>query len=173
MKRSRKAPDLYHGEIATEPDLAQKLMMALVQEQAVKDLNGAVAALQARNDVVSDKIGTTGFCMGGGLALLLHMSNSDVKASAPFYGVPMGDLANASAIHGAVLGIYAGLDGFVTHEYVDQVQNALNDAHVPNEIIVYADADHGFFNDTSDAFKADDAADSWNKLKSFFALNLS
>jgi len=44
---------------------------------------------------------------------------------------------------------------------------------VPNEIIVYADADHGFFNDTGDVFKADDAADSWDKLKSFFASNLS
>lgn len=167
------APDLYHGEVAAEPDLAQKLMMSLVQEQAVKDMNGAVAALQARDDVVSDKIGTTGFCMGGGLALLLHMSNSDVKASAPFYGVPMGDLANVSKIQGGVLGIYAGLDGFVTQEYVDQVQNALNDANVPNEIIVYAEADHGFFNDTGDVFKADDAADSWDKLKSFFASNLS
>ena len=167
------APDLYHGEVAAEPDLAQKLMMSLVQEQAVKDMNGAVAALQARSDVVSDKIGTTGFCMGGGLALLLHMSNSDVKASAPFYGVPMGDLANVSNIQGGVLGIYAGLDGFVTQEYVDQVQNALNGANVPNEIIVYADADHGFFNDTSDVFKADDAADSWDKLKAFFASNLS
>ncbi len=167
------APDLYHGEVAAEPDLAQKLMMSLVQEQAVKDMNGAVSALQARDDVVSDKIGTTGFCMGGGLALLLHMSNSAVKASAPFYGVPMGDLANVSNIQGGVLGIYAGLDGFVTQEYVDKVQDALNDANVPNEIIVYADADHGFFNDTGDVFKADDAADSWDKLKSFFASNLS
>ncbi len=167
------APDLYHGEVAAEPDLAQKLMMSLVQEQAVKDMNGAVAALQARDDVVSDKIGTTGFCMGGGLALLLHMSNSDVKASAPFYGVPMGDLANVSNIQGGVLGIYAGLDGVVTQEYVDKVQNALNEASVPNEIIVYAEADHGFFNDTGDVFKADDAADSWDKLKTFFASNLS
>ena len=167
------APDLYHGEVAQEPDLAQKLMMLLVQEQAVKDMNGAVTALQARDDVVSDKIGTTGFCMGGGLALLLHMSNSAIKASAPFYGVQMGDLANVKNIEGGVLGIYAGQDGFVTQEYVDQVQTALNDASVSNEIIVYPDADHGFFNDTSEAFKADDAADSWGRLKTFFAANLS
>ncbi|MCZ6544695.1 MAG: dienelactone hydrolase family protein [Chloroflexi bacterium] len=166
------APDLYHGEVADEPDLAQKLMMAMVQEQATKDMNGAVAALQARDDVVSDRIGTTGFCMGGGLALLLHMQNGAVKASAPFYGVPMGDLADCKNIQGGVLGIYAGLDGFVTQEYVDQVGQALNDAGVPNEIVVYPEADHGFFNDTSDVFKADDASDSWEKLKTFFASNL-
>ena len=70
------------------------------------------------------------------------------------------------------MGIYAGLDGFVTQEYVEQVGQALNDANVPNEIVVYPEADHGFFNDTSDVFKADDASDSWEKLKTFFASNL-
>ncbi len=166
------APDLYHGEVAQEPDLAQKLMLSLVQEQAVKDMNGAVASLQARDDVVSDKIGVTGFCMGGGLALLLAMTNPAIQACAPFYGVPMGDLDDCKNIQGGVLGIYAGLDGFVTQEYVDQVQAALDTTDVPNDIIVYPDADHGFFNDTSDAHKADDAADSWDKLKTFFTANL-
>ena len=166
------APDLYHGEVAQEPDLAQKLMMSLVQEQAVQDMNGAVAALQARDDVIAGQIGVTGFCMGGGLSLLLAMKNPVIQACAPFYGVPMGDLAECREIKGAVLGIYAGLDGFVTQEYVDQIQAALDTADVPNDIIVYPDADHGFFNDTSDAHKADDAEDAWGKLKTFFNMNL-
>ena len=67
------APDLYHGQATAEPDEAQELMLALSQERAVTDLHGAVTALQARTDVLPDAIGVTGFCLGGGLALLLAM----------------------------------------------------------------------------------------------------
>ena len=42
------APDLYHGETATEPDGAGKLMMALNLEQAAKDMSGAVDLLVER-----------------------------------------------------------------------------------------------------------------------------
>ena len=166
------APDLYHGNVTAEPDEAQKLMMALQQDKAVVDMNGAVAALQARDDVDGSKVGVTGFCLGGGLALLLAMKNPAVTAAAPFYGVPMGDLAEASNIQGGVLGLYAGQDGFVTSDYVDEVHAALRSAGVSHEIHTYPDAGHAFFNDTSEAFKADDAADAWERLKAFFAAQL-
>lgn len=163
------APDLYHGNVTAEPDEAQKFMMALQQDKAVVDMNGAVSALQARDDVIGAKIGVTGFCLGGGLALLLAMKNPAVTAAAPFYGVPMGDLSEAANIQGGVLGLYAGQDGFVTGEYVEQVRSALAAAGVSHEIHTYPEADHAFFNDTSDAYKEDDAGDAWERLTRFFA----
>ena len=166
------APDLYHGQATQEPGEAEKLMMALSQEQAVVDLNGAIAELQRRDDVMAEAIGTTGFCLGGGLALLLAMKNPAVKAAAPFYGVAMGDLAEAKNIKGAVLGIYGGRDEFVKAEYVAQVRQALEGAGVAHEIQVYAEADHGFFNDQSGHYKADDAADAWKRLLAFLAKQL-
>ena len=166
------APDLYHGNVTAEPDEAQKLMMALQQEKAVVDMNGAVSALQARDDVDSARVGVTGFCLGGGLALLLAMKNPAITAAAPFYGVPMGDLSEAANIQGGVLGLYAGQDGFVTAEYVDQVRRALEGAGVSHEIHTYPDADHAFFNDTTGAYKADDATDAWGRLTRFLAAQL-
>ena len=166
------APDLYHGNVTAEPDEAQKLMMAMQQDKAVVDMNGAVAALQARDDVAEGGIGVTGFCLGGGLALLLATKNPAVTAAAPFYGVPMGDLSEVSNIQGGVLGLYAGLDAFVTAEYVGQVRSALEAAGVSHEIHTYPEADHAFFNDTGDAYKADDAADAWERLKTFLAAQL-
>ena len=82
----------------------------------------------------------------------------------------MGDAGN---IQGAVMGFYAGRDEWITGEVVETIQSALNDAGVRNEIHMYQDSDHGFFNDTSpDVHDPEAAADAWDKLKAFFAAEL-
>src|SRR5512138_2288686 len=57
------APDLYHGQTASEPDTAGKLFMALNIAQAEKDLRGAVTYLAGQSS--TSKVGAVGFCMGG------------------------------------------------------------------------------------------------------------
>ena len=108
------APDLYHGETTTEPDEAGKLMMALNVEQAAKDMSGAVDNLQ-RGHAVASAVGVTGFCMGGGLALVLACHRPDaIKACVPFYGlIPWASAQpDWSKLDAAVLGHYAEQDGF-------------------------------------------------------------
>ncbi|MXX32115.1 MAG: dienelactone hydrolase family protein [Chloroflexi bacterium] len=166
------APDLFHGSVTAEPDEAQKLMMSLQEPNALVDMSGAVAALQARDDVRSDRIGVTGFCLGGGMSLLLAMNNPAVTAAAPFYGVPGAGLDNAAKIQGAVMGFFAGRDEWINAEVVESLQTALDGAGVRNEIHMYPDSDHGFFNDTSDIYDPEAAADAWDKLKAFFAAEL-
>ena len=63
------APDLYHGVKVTEPDEAAKLMMALELDRAARDMGGAVDEVAARSS--GNGVGVVGFCMGGGLALML------------------------------------------------------------------------------------------------------
>src|SRR3972149_8198882 len=41
------APDLYHGQVASEPDEARKLAMAMDRERAAKDMDGTVAYLKS------------------------------------------------------------------------------------------------------------------------------
>ncbi len=166
------APDLFHGAVTAEPDEAQKLMMTLQEPNALVDMSGAVAALQARDDVRSDRIGVTGFCLGGGMSLLLAMNNPAVTASAPFYGVPGAGMGDAGQIQGAVMGFFAGRDEWINAEVVEGIQSALDGAGVRNEIHMYEESDHGFFNDTSDIYDAEAAADAWDKLKAFFASEL-
>jgi carboxymethylenebutenolidase len=79
------APDFYRGERTTEPNEAEKLMLGLKVDQAAKDIAGAAAYLVSRDEVTSDKVGTVGFCMGGGLALLAGSVNEHIVATSCFY----------------------------------------------------------------------------------------
>ena len=82
------APDLFRGAVATEPDEAGKLMMALNLEQAAGDLGAAVEHLRESPMVRGDGLGVVGFCMGGGLALMLATQRpADIDACVAFYGL--------------------------------------------------------------------------------------
>ena len=60
------APDLNSGKQTDEPTLAQKYMMELNVEEAIKNLKSSINFF---NDRGIDQIASIGFCMGGGISL--------------------------------------------------------------------------------------------------------
>ncbi len=82
------APDLYDGVTADEPDEAGKMMMTMNLDAATRAMSDAVDWLTSSGRVRGSKVGCVGFCMGGGLALMLACARPDaVGPVAPFYGL--------------------------------------------------------------------------------------
>src|SRR5262245_38081497 len=63
------APDLYRGKVTDDPKKAMELLNNLTPEQAVADLKAATDALSKMDNVRKDKVGSIGWCMGGGYSL--------------------------------------------------------------------------------------------------------
>ena len=169
------APDLYRGETTTEPDEAGKLMMAMNIEQAAKDMAGAVDEVGLLAG--GDRVGVTGFCMGGGLALVLATQRPDkVKAVVPWYGIiPWPDLEpDWSRLDAPVLGHFAENDGFFTPEAVADLADTLESLDKDAELIVHPGVDHAFFNDTRpEVYDAETAGMCWQQTIGFFKTNLA
>jgi carboxymethylenebutenolidase len=170
------APDLYRGKTTTEPDEAQKLMMALNIEQAAKDMVGAVDFLTEHVAVTSKGVGVTGFCMGGALALWLATLRPTVSAVVPYYGVIGWPAAQPdwSKLNGPVQGHYAENDDFASPEAVKKLEDELRGLGKAVEFFIYPDAEHAFTNHHPPEVHHDEHTEAaWRRTIEFFRANVT
>ena len=127
------------------------------------------------------KLGAMGFCMGGHLTYLTACE-TDVAAAASFYGggiaAPQGPgggpatLSRTPKIRGRVLALFGGKDAMIPPPQVEAIRGALAARGGRDEVVVYPDADHGFFCDQRATYHEASAKDAWERVKRLFASEL-
>lgn len=165
------APDLYRGEIATEPDEASKKMMELKIDEAAKDMGGAFDYMRTSPTVFPHGVGCVGFCMGGALSLVLA-TRRPVGAAVVYYGLPNKE-PDYSKVEGSVLIHFAEHDGWASAENAQPMLDKLDALGIETEVHTYPGTSHAFFNDSRPEVYDKQAAElSWSTTIEFFRKHL-
>jgi carboxymethylenebutenolidase len=163
------APDLYRGKLARDSTEASQMMHNLAIEDGMETIREALAETKRSYNV--QKVGITGYCMGGTFALRAACEISELAAAAPFYGdIPEEDVLKKLSV--PTLFIAGKRDAWINPEKVNQLVEAARKYDLPVEAVSY-DADHAFFNDTRpEVYDAEAAADAWKRVVSLFRKQL-
>ena len=139
------AVDIYRGKVADSRESAGHLMGGLDFGSAVQDILAAARALKEKG---YKKIGITGFCMGGALAIASVASGSEFSAAVPFYGVPDLTKVPLGNIKIPVLAHFGDKDeakGFSDPETAYKLEAASKEAGVDFTLHMWS-AGHAFMN---------------------------
>ncbi|HKJ09926.1 MAG TPA: dienelactone hydrolase family protein [Gammaproteobacteria bacterium] len=162
------AVDLYGGRVTDDPDRARRWIGALNAKVLDAKLKAAVRAVQAPGRPLV----IMGWGFGGREALRAAVRMPDaISAVVDYYGVPLHDASELSALQGPVLGVFASRDTGVTPGQVAAFWKAMRAADQPLEIHVYA-ADHGFASPSSDGYDGVAAQAAWRATVAFLQRSL-
>jgi carboxymethylenebutenolidase len=134
------------------------------------DTAAGVAWLRAAG---SRSIFTIGFCFGGRHSWLAAAAGHGLAGAIGFYGRPgpgpdgsPGPAQRAAEIEAPILGLMGGADQGIPVDQVRAFEQALVEARVEHEIVVYDGAPHSFFDRRQEDF-ADASADAWSRVLGF------
>ena len=148
-------------------------------KRAAEDSEAFIAYLDSRSEVKGAKIGTTGYCMGGGISLTVAGTYPDrIAAAASFHG---GNLATddplsphllAPKIKARVLVAGADQDHGYPPEMAERLDEALTEAGVDHVCEIYPGALHGWTMTDFPVYNEAAAERHWTELFALFGETL-
>ncbi len=170
------AADLYSGRVGSNPDENMALVREIGAdpETMIANLDAAARFLRGRDDVTG-RVGTMGWCFGGGVALSYALGGEEHEATAIFYGSLVTDPTVLTSIDHEVYGSFAEMDNGIPPETVNEFVSALRAAGVENDVHIYDEVNHGFWLriDEDPELRTEPALDAWQRLKGYLRRTLS
>jgi len=182
------APDIYTGLGAPSADGAvdftpYRAIAAQLSDDVVDaDLVAAANFIRQGAGGAPQKIGVTGFCMGGGITLRATVdSASTFSAASVFYGkvrystsensngaiTPI-SLDYAPNIGVPLAGSWGARDTSILPDDVKALDAKLVELKKPHDFFIYEGAGHAFFDDTRESYVPAAAADAWVRTLAWF-----
>jgi len=161
------APDALFplGGYPGDEDKARELFAKLDQTKTREDF--VAAAAYARSIVGGNgKLGSVGFCFGGGMVNLLATRVPELVAGVPFYGAPA-EADQVGRIKAELVFAFADNDERINAAW-PAYEAALKRAGVKFEAFKYPGTQHGFNNDTTPRFDAAAAQQAWGRMLALF-----
>lgn len=167
------AVDLYEGQNTEKADEARALAEAVRnhKDAAFANLNAALEFLKTLPNVNSDRLGSVGWCFGGGWSYEMAKNNLGTKASVIYYGRfnPTDDLSIMSA---TIQGHFGADDKSIPVDDVKAFQAKLATLNGEHQVFIYENAGHAFANEDSDAYQQESAEKAWERTLEFLEANL-
>jgi carboxymethylenebutenolidase len=164
------AADLYQGRTGSNAEENRALVGETMADmpKVVANLDAAVAYLKTRPDVTG-KVGSMGWCFGGGVALSFGLDGVEHNATAIFYGRLVEDPEILARMDHEVYGTFAEKDQGIPPEQVARFEAALREAGIENDLHVYDAVNHGFWLrvDGDPELRTAPALDAWQRLKAY------
>src|SRR5260370_11625117 len=117
--------DLYRGKVATTSDMAHEITRGVREARVKRDLHAAFEFLASQPNVRKDRIGSIGWCMGGGYSLDVALQEPDLAADVINYGHLATDAEALKKINPPILGLFGGQDHGITPDDVHKFEHTL------------------------------------------------
>jgi carboxymethylenebutenolidase len=183
------SPHLYFREGPGSPDDVGARVRAaggVADAQVMGDVAGAMAFLRAQPEA-NRKVGVIGFCSGGRHTYLAACTLTGIDAAVDCWGGnvvvddpkllnakrPVAPIDLTDKLRCPLLGLFGNDDENPTADQVNRTEAVLERLGKAYEFHRYDGAGHAFFNTTRPAYRAEQAADGWNKVFAFFNRHLS
>jgi carboxymethylenebutenolidase len=148
------------------------LFAGMPKDKLTQDLVQAVDYLNTQGFVRPGKIGSVGFCFGGGMSINLAC-HAKLAADVVFYGDNPNPIELVEKIQCPVLGLY-GADDTRINSQLDNLVRAMVQYKRDFEMKIYPGAAHAFMNYTRpQVYREAPSKDAWERVVRFYERTLS
>ncbi len=162
------AVDLYRGKVTSDPEVAHELSRELPEDRAERDLKAAFSYLSSLTEVNKEKIGSIGWCFGGGYSLQTALMIPKLNACVINYGRLVTEKNSIDKINCPVLGIFGEQDRGIPPKSVKEFEDAMKKEGKNIKIVIYPKVGHAFMNpDNKGGYNKNAAGKAWLEIYSF------
>lgn len=149
-------------------------VLRLTPDGTGSDTKAALAYLRSAEGGSPSRVYSVGFCVGGRMSFNQAWRDHDLAGVIGFYGGPLGrgaddetaPIRSVARYRCPVLGLFGGADDGIPPEAIQRFSEALDEAGVENEMVIYPGAPHSFFDRKAEDFEAA-CDDAWMRVLRF------